>query len=119
LPDRLKLPLSLGPEGFAIEVIEDETGEARNSAIDPAASAVVIPGLAKLVSEQDAVLWLEYRAPGRFRLVAESGTSYPAGVEIATEQGVPILFEPHSADWVSSIWRCEQLGWRPTRGSIA
>jgi len=108
LPDRLKLPLSLGPEGFAIEVIEDETGEARNSAIDPAASAVVIPGLAKLVSEQDAVLWLEYRAPGRFRLVAESGTSYPAGVEIATEQGVPILFEPH--DWAVVRGECDSLG---------
>ena len=97
LPDRLELPRSLGPEGFAIEVIEDDAGRVLNSAIDPAASAVIIPELAQLVSGQAAVLWLEYRAPGRFRLVAESGTSFPAGTEMATEQGVPILFEPR--DW--------------------
>ncbi len=97
LPDRLELPQSLGPEGFAIEVIEDDAGRVLKSAIDPAASAVIIPELAQLVSGQDTVVWLEYRAPGRFRLVIGSGTSYPAEAEMATEQGVPILFEPH--DW--------------------
>ncbi len=108
LPDRLELPQSLGPEGFAIELIEDDAGRVLNSAIDPAASAVIIRELAQLVSGQDAVLWLEYRAPGRFRLVAGSGTSYPAGAEMASEQGVPILFEPR--DWAVVRGNGDSLG---------
>jgi len=97
LPDRLVLPRSVGPEGFAIEVIEDDSGRVLTSAIDSAASAITIPELSKLVSGQDAVLWLEYRAPGRFRLIAGSGTPYPSGAEMAAGQEVPILFEPR--DW--------------------
>jgi hypothetical protein len=94
LPDRLELPLSSGPNGFAIEVIEDDIGRVLRSAIDPSSGAMRLPELGKLVVGQDAILWLEYRRPGRFRLIVEPGTPYPASAEIATEQGVPILFEP-------------------------
>ncbi len=95
LPDGLELPRSLGPEGFAIEELEDVTGRVLMSTIDPAAGAIIVPQLSKLVSSPDAGLWLEYRAPGRFRLIIEPGTTFPVSTEIATEQGVPIFFEPN------------------------
>ena len=52
LPDRLELPRSLGPEGFAIEMIEDDTGRVLNSAIDPAAGTMIVPELASLFPDR-------------------------------------------------------------------
>jgi superfamily II DNA or RNA helicase len=96
-PDRLELPRSLGPEGFPIEVIEDDTGRVLESAVDSLTGIVSLPELSRLGFGQDTVLWLEYRAPGRFRLIGGPGTPRPAGAEVTTEQGVPIFFE--SRDW--------------------
>ena len=97
LPDRLELPQSLGPEGFAIELIEDDAGRVLNSAIDPAASRGDHTRTGPACFRTRCRFVARVSAPGRFRLVAGSGTSYPAGAEMASEQGVPILFEPR--DW--------------------
>ena len=97
LPGRLALPAVLGPDGFAIEQIEDAEGRPVESALDWTANLLVVPKLAQVVTLPADSLWLEYRAPGRFRLIAEPALLTRANGELVTEQGVPILFDSH--DW--------------------
>ena len=94
---RLSLPQVLGPDGFAIEQIEDVSGRALESAVDLAGTSLIVPKLAEVVAGPVAALWLEYRQPGRFRLIVDAGPRPLAGGEVVTEQGVSIVFEPH--DW--------------------
>jgi SNF2 family DNA or RNA helicase len=95
--DRLRLPAVLGPDGFALEQIEDAEGRPVDSVLAPAENSLIVPKLAEIASSSAATYWLEYRAPGRFRLIAESGSSVPANGELVTDQGVPIIFDPR--DW--------------------
>jgi SNF2 family DNA or RNA helicase len=95
--DRLMLPAVLAPDGFAIEQIEDAEGRPVDSVLAPAENSLIVPKLASIVSSSDATLWLEYRAPGRFRLIAEPRSSLPANGELVTDQGVPIIFDLR--DW--------------------
>ena len=94
---RLSLPQVLGPDGFAIEQIEDISGRTLESAVDLAGNSLIVPKLAEVVAGPVTALWLEYRQPGRFRLIVDAGTGPPAGGEVVTEQGVSIVLEPH--DW--------------------
>jgi hypothetical protein len=96
-PGRLALPAVLGPDGFAIEQIEDGEGRPIESALDWAANLLIVPKLAHLITLPADSLWLEYRAPGRYRLVAEPALSTRSNGELVTEKGVPILFDSH--DW--------------------
>ena len=48
LPDRLALPAVLGPDGFAIEQIEDAEGRPVESALDWAANLLIVPKLAQV-----------------------------------------------------------------------
>ena len=95
---RLSLPRVLGPDGFPIEQIEDPAGRPLDLALDRrgelARRAEAGRGRLPIAGRP---LWLEYRAPGRFRLIVEPGTPHPANGEIVTEQGVPIEFDP--GDW--------------------
>jgi SNF2 family DNA or RNA helicase len=95
--DRLGLPRVLGPGGFAIEQLEDHLGHPLESMIDVAGESLIVPNLREVVARPVDALWLEYRAPGRFRLTVDWGTSQPADGEVVTEQGVPIVLDPH--DW--------------------
>jgi SNF2 family DNA or RNA helicase len=94
---RLSLPQVLGPDGFAIEQIEDGSGRTLESSVDLAGNSLVVPKLAEVSAGPAAALWLEYRQPGRFRLIVDQGTPPPASGEVVTEQGVSIAFERH--DW--------------------
>jgi SNF2 family DNA or RNA helicase len=94
---RLGLPRVLGPDGFPIEQIEDPAGRPLDLALDASAGSIVVPKLAEGVGRSSGPLWLEYRAPGRFRLIVEPGTPHPANGSIVTEQGVPIEFD--RGDW--------------------
>jgi SNF2 family DNA or RNA helicase len=95
---RLSLPRVLGPDGFPIQQIEDPAGRPLDLALDASASSVIVPKLGESLSRLAAgPLWLEYRAPGRFRLIIEPGTPNPANGSIVTEQGVPIEFD--RGDW--------------------
>ena len=95
---RLSLPGVVGPDGFAIEQIEDPAGRPLDLTLDLATGSLVVPKLGEAVSRSAAsALWLEYRAPGRFRLIVEPGTSPRADGEVVTEQGVPIDFD--RGDW--------------------
>ncbi len=51
----------------------------------------------RLADHVAAALWLEYRSPGRFRLIVEPGAAPAVAGEVVTEQGVPIDFDP--GDW--------------------
>ena len=93
--DRLRLPAVLGPDGFAIEQIEDADGHPLDSVFAPAENSLIVPKLAEIASNSAGALWLEYRAPGQFRLIAEPGSPVPSNGELVTDQGVPILFDPH------------------------
>jgi len=94
---RLSLPQVLGPDGFAIEQIEDVSGRPLESTLDLAGNSLLVPKLAEVVAGPADALWLEYRQPGRFRLIVDAGTRPLAGGEVVTEQGVSIVLEPH--DW--------------------
>ena len=96
-PGRLSLPAVLGPDGFAIEQIEDSEGRPLESALDPVGHSLIVPELTKIASPTAATLWLEYHSPGRFRLIGEPGSLPPTNGELVTEQGVPIVFDP--SDW--------------------
>ncbi|MFI5454478.1 MAG: DEAD/DEAH box helicase [Isosphaerales bacterium] len=95
-PERLSVPLVLGPDGFAIEQIENAMGHPLKSAFDAASSSFVIPELSEIVCAS-AALWLEYREPGRFRLIVDPKIPQPANGEVVTEQGVPIVLDLN--DW--------------------
>jgi SNF2 family DNA or RNA helicase len=94
---RLKLPAVLGPNGFAVEQIEDVEGHLVDSVVVPGEDSLILPKSAEIADPLTATYWLEYRAPGRFRLIADPGSSLPANGELITDQGVPIIFDAH--DW--------------------
>ena len=94
---RLSVPRVLGPDGFPIEQIEDPAGRPLDLALDASAGSIVVPKLGEGVSRSNGPLWLEYRAPGRFRLIVEPGAPHPANGSVVTEQGVPIEFD--AGDW--------------------
>ena len=97
LPDRLSLPPVLGPDGFAIEHVEDAAGHPLEAAMSSTENSLIVPKLAEIASGPSATLWMEYRAPGRYRLIPDRGPAQPAEGELVTEQGVPIVLDPH--DW--------------------
>lgn len=94
---RLSLPRVLGPDGFPIEQIEDPAGRPLDLALDAWVGSIVVPKLAEGLARSTGPLWLEYRAPGRFRLIVEPGGPQPANGSTTTEQGVPIEFD--RGDW--------------------
>ena len=55
---------------------------------------LALPTWATALPEQCAAVWLEYRAPGRFRVTAESLP--PKTTELKTEQGTPIALDPEN-----------------------
>ena len=75
--DRLTLPGALGPGGFAVEQVEDPDGTTQG--LSPEGRRLVVPGLGRRLTGPDATTWLEYQAPGRFRLVVEPGTAAAEG----------------------------------------
>ncbi|HMC65372.1 MAG TPA: DEAD/DEAH box helicase, partial [Gemmataceae bacterium] len=52
-----------------------------------------VPGLAELLAHPWEAVWLEYREPGRMRLVIESPDAAQSQGEVVTEQGVHIALD--------------------------
>ena len=69
------LPVVLGPGGFAIEQLEAPNGMILG--VTPAADGrgLIVPELGRWLTQPDATTWLEYQAPGRFRLLIEPGSA--------------------------------------------
>jgi SNF2 family DNA or RNA helicase len=96
---RLVVPDLLTANGIAVASVEDERGQTLRAAFDPVASRLELPDWARALPENCPAVWLEYRAPGRFRVLAEPAPpAVPA--ELKTEQGLPILLEPESWELV-------------------
>ena len=95
--DRLTLPGALGPGGFAIEELEDPGGKILG--LTPAAQGhgLIVPELGRLLPGPDATTWLEYQAPGRFRLLIEPGSAAIDGEGLTTEQGIRLALDPNDA----------------------
>jgi SNF2 family DNA or RNA helicase len=92
-PDRLSFPPVLGPDGFSIEQLEDVTGKPVEALLDATGHSLIVPKLTDIASGRTTTLWLEYRAPGRYRLIADCLPEEPANGEVVTEQGVPIVLD--------------------------
>ncbi len=97
LDGRLSLPAVLDMDAAAIEHLEDPAGRNLDVALDHDRGALIIPKLPENLTASAVSFWLEYRAPGRFRLIVEPRTPQPANGAVITEQGVPINFDER--DW--------------------
>ncbi len=101
--DTLGLPGALGAGGFEVERLEDATGRPLGLSPTPEGRGLAVPGLNRLVKGPDDLTWLEYQAPGRFRLVVEPGSAGSVGGELTTEQGVRIALDPGDSGVVRSL----------------
>src|SRR3954451_22363706 len=95
--DRLSLPRPIGPGGFELEQLEDPAGRPLEMTVEPSRRELLVPNLARSIAPPNAQLWLEYRAPGRFRLTADALGLPHANGTVTTEQGIPVVLDP--TDW--------------------
>ena len=79
---RLAPPRGPRAGGFAIERLEDDAGRPLEMAIDPTGRRLDRRAPGRWLPDPFAALWLEYQAPGRFRLVVEPGPAGPAEGEL-------------------------------------
>jgi SNF2 family DNA or RNA helicase len=88
----LPLPDYFQAQQIPIDNLEDASGRPLAVQWRPAENALIVPEKSLKAGPQDT-LWLEYEAPGRFRLLVEPMAA-PAAREVKTEQGVIIGLDP-------------------------
>src|SRR5438128_2920679 len=94
---RVPIPESIRASGLVIDEVEDHNALMLKSSINAAEICLTEDETARPILEQSAAAWLEYRGPGRFRLVVEETAAGPSNGEVTTEQGVRVAFDPQ--DW--------------------
>src|SRR5262249_15303015 len=70
---RWRVPETLRAAGVRVQVVEDPQGKPLAAVIGPDTTDLVVPDSARLLPPQCDAAWLEYRAPGRFRLLFDEG----------------------------------------------
>src|SRR5690242_114501 len=90
---RLLLPRFLQDAAIPVDVIEDEHGHRLDRPLEQTLEPSAAP------QDPTATFWLEYQAPGRFRLVVEPGEQ-AATAALKTEQAVPVELDAHDWDLV-------------------
>jgi SNF2 family DNA or RNA helicase len=97
--DRLILPAAIGPGGFAIERLEDPSGHPLELSADGTGRPLVVANAGALFPRAGGATWLEFQAPGWFRLVVEPGLDGD-NEELTTEQGVRVVIDPRDGEVV-------------------
>ena len=92
---RVPIPEGIQANGLAVEVVEDQNGQPLQ--VDVRANYLNLAEASRPILEGGAAAWIEYRAPGRFRLVVEEMPAGPSNGEVTTEQGVRVASDPQ--DW--------------------
>jgi SNF2 family DNA or RNA helicase len=92
--DQLLLPDFLRGNAIAVNRLEDAFGRPLTVHGGPAFLGLDHAALSGLGAGSRDTLWLEYREPGRFRLLVEPAPTAPAAAEVRTEQGVRIELDP-------------------------
>jgi SNF2 family DNA or RNA helicase len=96
------LPELLRTSGMPLETIEDEQGRPLKLSLDLTENRLVGEDLTRFDSERPAALWLEYRAPRRFRLLTEEAPQELADSVLITEQGLRFALDPEDRTLISS-----------------
>ena len=96
---RLAVPEAVSALGLSLDVVEDEQGRPLAVKPDPAGEGLILPEPLRPMLDRSAALWLEYRGPGRFRLLTEP-LPPTDGQTLTTEQGRPLVLDPHDWDLV-------------------
>ncbi len=81
---------SLADLGESVETLEDATGRLLEVVWDPHSESLTLPDCPQ---DESGPCWLEFRAPGHYRLIVEQAKD-SAAAEIQTEQGVHITLDP-------------------------
>ncbi len=80
----------------------DPTGQPLEVQPGPAGPALVVPDTRRWNADPAGVFWLEYQAPGIFRLTVEPDGPSPGLADLRTEQGVVITPTPEDRDLLGS-----------------
>ncbi len=95
---RLVLPADFEASLATLDVLEDSQGNPLETVA--ADGLLVVRGWGEMTPQEGLTVWLEFREPGRFRLIVEEPTSSLDGEEFQTEQGVPILSDPRDGSLI-------------------
>ena len=99
--DGLTVPGAVWLAGEPIETIEDPGGTPFEIAVRPRDRRVTVRGLGDVLrsrlAERPCSVWLEYRGPGRFRLLVEEEAVPAENEPLCTEQGISVFPDPE--DW--------------------
>jgi superfamily II DNA or RNA helicase len=93
----LTLPEPLAAGAVPFDALEDESGRPLTASVDPDGLCLTVAHLEELLPPRRGALWLELRAPGRFRLLIEPPPAAPEDGELTTEQGIRLALDP--GDW--------------------
>jgi SNF2 family DNA or RNA helicase len=92
---RLLLPDAVVAGAIPVQQIEDNSG--RPLPWRPGDRFLTLPPPTQPGADARDTAWLEYQAPGRFRLAVQKATVAPPATELRTEQGVPVLLDADDA----------------------
>ena len=87
------LPVGAGP----LSIIEDEDGQPLETSFEPEPGELIVSGWKQPRLDASDAVWLEYRSPGRFRLVLEKGS--PPNGALAGKASERMAIDPE--DWVT------------------
>jgi superfamily II DNA or RNA helicase len=96
--NELPLPEALLALDLPLDVLEDAQGRPLEARVDPVKNSLVLARPPASLGREATAAWLEYQAPGRFRLVVETKPPIPGDGTLTTDQGVEFQFTPLDED---------------------
>jgi SNF2 family DNA or RNA helicase len=99
---RLLLPETLRASGASLDRFTDAQGQPLEVSASSTDGTLLIANGARLFPENTNAAWLEYEAPGRFRLIVEGGPAPDTAVSPPDDHGIRFQVDPHDWDLVRS-----------------